>query len=412
MLRLFTFIFLLAAARAGAVTLPLSRAPDYALAHNPQLAAARLRIEEARGRLTAAGRLRNPEIELDFSQNVRTPERALGVAFTQRFPLTDRLRWEKAVSRAQLAAAEAEVRDAERKLVADVRMAAVKSAALSAQRDLRLQQLANSREQTQFVTERVAAGEASGVDASLLALETREIEIGLLQLETASATLSGELRLLLGVPASEVVEITGTLAAPGATPSQGAAAEGRADLEAARHLAEAAERSVGLARARRWEDIGVGLTLGGDLTDDAPEGFSNDYYLGFSFSLPLPLWNKNEGQIAEATAAAIRAGLEADALAFQIRGETEAARGEMAALARLIGEMDAALLPQAADVEAQLRTAYDAAQTPLPEVLRARSRRLDLAQRRLDALRDYHLARARYDAALGHQAARGGGTGK
>ena len=117
MFRTFTFIFILAAsAGAAEVRLTLDSAADYALTHNPTLAAARLRIEEARGRLQQSGRLSNPELEFDFTRNTMGREGSLGVALMQRFPLTARLRHEKAVSRAELAAAEAEVRDGERKL--------------------------------------------------------------------------------------------------------------------------------------------------------------------------------------------------------------------------------------------------------------------------------------------------------
>lgn len=413
MLRLSIFILsLVTTATAGAVTLTLDRATDYALAHNQALAAARLRIDEARGRVLGSGRLKNPEVDVEFGQNVRVSERGLRLEIMQRFPLTSRLRLEKAVSQAQLAAAEAEVRDAGRKLAAEVRVAAVKLVAVRSQRELRQQQLTNSREQSEFIAKRVAAGEASTVDAAMIDLETRQLTVELLQLETQRAALLGELRPLLGVDAGATVEITGTLAAPAALPSKGTSGENRADLEAARHSAEAARQVVGLAKAQKWEDIGVGLSVSGERTEDAPDGYSNDCFLGFRFSLPLPLWNRNEGRIAEATAAATRAALETDALALTIRSEAEAARGEMAALAKLIAEMDEGLLPMAGRVEEQLRTSYSTGQTPLTEVLRARTRRLELAQRRVDALRDYHLARARYDAAIGRNTPSGGKAGK
>ena len=133
------FLTCAASAWAGSVSLSVEGAADYALKRNPTLAAARLRIEEARGRLQQSGRLSNPELELDFTRNTVGPEGSAGIAFTQRFPLTARLRHEKAVSRAELAAAEAEVRDAERKLAAEVRIAAVKLLALGGQRELRTQ---------------------------------------------------------------------------------------------------------------------------------------------------------------------------------------------------------------------------------------------------------------------------------
>src|SRR5437870_1153509 len=124
----FIFIFLTGAvlAHAGGVALTVDGAADYALKHNPALAAARLRIDEARGRLLQSGRLSNPELEVEYSHMTRGQEGALGISLIQRFPLTARLRFEKDVSRAELAAAEAEVRDGERKLAADARALAVK----------------------------------------------------------------------------------------------------------------------------------------------------------------------------------------------------------------------------------------------------------------------------------------------
>src|SRR5690242_20708429 len=69
-----------ASAWAGHVSLSVEGAADYALKHNPTLTAARLRIEEARGRLQQSGRLTNPELELDFARNVRGQEGSASIA--------------------------------------------------------------------------------------------------------------------------------------------------------------------------------------------------------------------------------------------------------------------------------------------------------------------------------------------
>ncbi len=218
----------------------------------------------------------------------------------------------------------------------------MKLLAIRAQRELRQQQLTNSREQTEFITKRVATGETAAVDATLTELETQQLSVEPLQLETSRAALLGELRPLLGLGAADGLEITGSLAAPGGVPARGATGEGRADLGAARHTAEAARQSAGLARAQKWQDVGAGLTASGQRTEDAPEGFSKDYFLGIRLSVPLPFWNKNEGRIAESDAAARRAQKEIDALTLGIRAEAEAARTEMAALAKLVAEMGCA----------------------------------------------------------------------
>ena len=397
----FLLILSLAPALCAEVFFSPESAPAYAVKHNPALAAARLRIDEARGRLKQAGRFANPEIELELSRNLNAPEGAVGVAISQQFPLTARLRLEKAVSRAQLAAAEAEVRDAERKIRAEVGTAMVKVLALGGQRALRERQLANSRELSDFMQQRVAVGEASGVDAASVELETQILRFDLLQLSAERTTLLGELRALAGVRAGDVISIVGELPAPTSPPGRSRDPAQRPDFNAAQHNAEAAEQGAALARAQRWEDIRIGISVSRERSEDAPDGFGSDTFAGLRFSLPLPLWDTKAGRIEEADAAAKRAALETAALAFQIRAETATARDTMAALAKVVGELDGALLPKAAQIEKQFRESYASGLTPLTEVLRARDRRLALERQRLDALRDYHLARVRHAAALG-----------
>jgi cobalt-zinc-cadmium efflux system outer membrane protein len=57
---------LLCASPAAALTLPLSGIAARVRTHHPMLKAARLAIEEARGRLLGSGRLANPTFGYDF----------------------------------------------------------------------------------------------------------------------------------------------------------------------------------------------------------------------------------------------------------------------------------------------------------------------------------------------------------
>ena len=406
MLRFLFILFSIPALCAGAAEIRFSQesAPGYAVKHSPALAAARLRIDEARARLRQSGRFANPEIEVELSRNLNAPEGAVGVALSQQFPLTARLRLEKAVSRAQLAAAEAEVRDAERKLRAETGTAMVKLLALGGQRALRERQLTNSRELSDFMRQRMSVGEASAVDASSVELETQILRFDLLQLTAERTALLGELRAMAGIRAGDAITIDGELAAPGSLPGRLSDPARRPDFNAAQHNADAAKQGATLARAQRWEDIRIGLSVSRERLEDAPDGFQSDTFAGLRFSLPLPVWDTKVGRIEEADAAAKRAALEKDALAFQIRSETATARDAMAALAKVVSELDTALLPKAAQIEKQLRDAYAGGLTPLTEVLRARDRRLALERQRLDALRDYHLARVRHLSATGQTA--------
>jgi hypothetical protein len=93
--------------------------------------------------------------------------------------------------------------------------------------------------------------------------------------------------------------------------------------------------------------------------------------------------------------------MEADALAQSIRLEAEAALAEMRQWSELLREIDESFLPLARDQAAQAEKAYRAGHGDLQSLLRARSRTVELTTSRVDALRDYHLARTRHLAATG-----------
>ena len=207
---------------------------------------------------------------------------------------------------------------------------------------------------------------------------------------------------LLGLDADAGLKIAGAMPAI-AMPAK-ASWERRADYQLARVAEEAASAEIDLARAKKWEDVSAGLFLEGERMEDAPDGLSNSGFFGLRFSLPLPLWNKNEGEIAEKTAASQRAALETKALASGITNEAAAARAEMQASARLASETKDKLLPLIVEQTAKLDKAYESGQTDLLTVLRARDQRLQMEAAVRDAARDFHLARIRYEAATGRHA--------
>lgn len=229
-------------------------------------------------------------------------------------------------------------------------------------------------------------------------LESRQIEGENLMLAADEAVLLGELRPLLGVVGADRITITGELPAPKRLP---AATEvtGRPDILAAQSRAEAARSIVPEQRARRWEDFSLCASYTRDRTLDVPEPLETEQIIGFRFSLPLPLWNNNSGRIREAEVAARRAELEVDATKLSANADVFAARSAMGAYAKLISELDDKVLPAATRSEDQLRHSYSTGQTLVTDVLRARARRLELQRQRLDALREYQLARIRHAAA-------------
>ncbi len=382
------------------VVVSLASIGDRIRAQNPDLAAARLRVQEAVGRMNQSGRLSNPEIETGLEHNPRFREGKFEVGVSQRFPITDRLRLEKEVSLAELKSSEAEVREVERLLIGQAREAVVKVLATRQRRELLREQIGVSKEFADFLSGIAAKGEGSPLDASQAKLEATSLSMEIRQLDASETALVGELKPLLGMRPGEALGVSGTLPGP-SLPSASADPASRPDFQAARLNAQSAAQGVALEQARRYDDVEGGIFAGAERREDAPQGYDNEAIIGLRFKIALPFWDKNEGAVQEAEAKKIRKEKEAIALGRGIRLEAEAARAEMAEWISLIGEIDSTLLPLADEQTKLAEDAYRNAQGEIQSVLRSREKRLQLAAAKLEALREFHLARVRHETALG-----------
>ncbi|MBB5036218.1 TolC family protein [Prosthecobacter dejongeii] len=398
MSRSLLFLFCLAAS-SSASALSLSEIAPRVRDHHPQLKAARLAVEQARGRQLGAGRLANPTLGVQFQNESRVSPRSTEFSVDQAFPLTRRLTLEKQHSAQLVAAAELEVKDVERRLIAEARSLAVKLLALEKQRALRQQQTQLADKLSRFAKDRAAAGELSPLDAAQAQVDAQRLQLEARRLEIESVSLQGSLKPMLGIRPTEALKLTGDLPAlvmPGRVPWQQ-----RADYQLAQAKTEAAQTEAALAHARRYQDVSAGFFAAREQQDVSSRNTERTGFVGFRFSIPLPLWNRNQGEIAEKKASIERARLETEALATEITSEAETARQEMEANAALVSETRDKLLPLVKQQTDKLEKAYETGQTDLLTVLRAREQRLQLETAVLDASRDFHLARIRYDAAVG-----------
>jgi outer membrane protein, heavy metal efflux system len=395
------FVLTASALRAEpGLVVTLSSVGDRVRAQNPDLAAARLRIREALGRMNQSGRLANPELEAGFEHDPRMRERKFEVGFTQRFPITGRLALEKQVTMTEYKASEAEVREVERRIIAEAREAVVKVLAIRQRRELLDEQAKLSKEFSDFLSDIAAKGEGSPLDAGQAKLEAASLAVEMRQLDASEAAAGGTLKPLLGMRPGESLHVAGELPLP-SLPQGGSDPSRRPDFQAAKLEAVAAGQGVALEQARRYDDVEAGLFAAAERTEDAPEGYDKEALVGLRFKIPLPLWNTNEGAIEEAQAKKERKELEAVALGRSIRLEAEAARGEMAEWAKLLDELVGTLLPLAEEQAAAAEDAFRKGQGEIQTVFRNREKRLQLSAARLDALREFHLARVRHEAALG-----------
>lgn len=384
----------------SSVVVTLSSVGDRIRSQNPDLAAARLRIREAVGRANQSGRLPNPEIETSFEHNTAFREGRFEIGFSQRFPVTGRLRQEKEISAIEIQAAEAEVRETERRIAASAREGVVKILAVRERRNLLKQQVELANRFSTFLTDTAAKGEGSAIDAGQAKLEANGLALDLRKIDAEETALLGELKPLLGMKPGDSLVVSGNLPAAG-LPAASSDPSRRPDYQIARLEEKAAEQGIALEQSKRREDIEGGFFAAAERTEDAPNGYENEGIVGVRFKFPLPFWNKNEGAIQEAEAKTLRKKQETTALAANIRLEAEAARAEMAQWADMLREIEDKLLPLAEEQATLAETSYRNGQGEIQSVLRSREKHLELAASRLDALREFHLARVRHEAALG-----------
>ncbi len=364
---------------------------------NPELAAARFRIDEAVGLAKQSGKLENPTLDTGISRQTRNNEGSIEIGLTQKFPLTQRLKIEKEISATEIQAAEAEVRNVERLLIAEARQEFVKILAIRDRKNLLKQQQQLATELAGFISEKSKQGEISPLDAAQSKLASLQLTTQERLLNTEETAALGKLRPLLGIAPQTAVTLSGNPSGTKTTSIQ------RPDLTSAQLQLRAAETSIALEQANRKEDISASFFAAGERSEDAPNGSDDETIIGFKLSIPLPLWNNNQGNIDAATARRNRKEQELKALSNQISHESSTALTEMRQWAALISELDDKLIPLAKEQTELLEKSYKQGQGDLQLVLNSRQQTLELLASKIDATREFHLANIR------HQASRGGG---
>jgi len=392
------------------ITFPLIATPEVVVSlatvgrhihhQNPELAAARLTIQMARGRANQIGRLSNPQVETVFEGNRGFHETKFEVGFTQRFPVTGRLRLEREISQIEIKSSKSEVLEIERRLIGQARSIVVNILAERNRRQLLREQVALAGEFSDLVTKLAAKGEGSLVAVSQARVEAASLAIEIRQSNLVETSLVGELKPLLGMSPSEGLLITGTLPQP-AMPPRSEAIPSRPDLDLARLGEQAAIKEIDLGIARRYDDLEGGIFLASDRSMDAPSGYGRESIIGFQLKVPWPLWNHHDGAVQEAHAKYQKRKIEAATLRRSIGLEAETALAEMVESNLLIGEIQNTLLPLAVEQVAFLENAQGSGLGEIQEVYRARERRLLVAANQLEAIRAFNLARVRYDNATG-----------
>ena len=388
-----------------AETLDFDQAQKYALGHNPAIRAAYSTIGQARGKLLQAGLWPNPEIDLSYRSDVffggEGQNKAMA-SLMQRFPWSGRLARAQTVSRVEVAVALTDVRDAERKLILDVQKTFIQ-ARVAAEKAAALKKLIASMDSLIALNEaRRQSGQATAMTVNLAKVEKEGVRQQLLALEADEGAAVATLKGSLGMKAAESLTLSGSLAEIIGRLKPGANGTSlyRPDLVRASLESAAARAEIALARAEAWEDITVGVeyeymkTLNG--TD-----LMNDNFLGARVIVPLPVWNRNQGSVAEKTAGLEKAGGMLEAARLTAEAEIGTARVRAAKTAAIASHISKDSLPLLDETRGVLESAIQTGEANTSEAITLTNQEITQRLFYVDSLMNQAQALSELEAALG-----------
>lgn len=411
-LKILTVVVLWPALSATAETEPLSLTPEnavqIALAQNRDLAAARFAIEQAEARLVQAGLWPNPEIELSHEGDRffdEDTEYVWSAGFRQRFPITGRIAKARDVGRVDVAQAIAEVRNQERLLAGEV--LALARGLLVTQQKLDVNQaLQNTLQRLIDVSaKRLGAAEVSAADVNLAKLELQKLILAQSALRNEQEVATTALNPLLGRAPQSPVEMTGVagteLDLEAAAAVSRTAVDHRPDRQLAALGIDRADAEIKLARAEKWEDWTIGFDAKVERTAfDEPIRISDtDNLYALTVSVPLPLWNKNQGRIREAQATRRRAEAELAALELRISAEVQTADNQMHQLLGILKQYGAQAIPLAEQNIALLQQGYADGLVNVTAVIQAQQQLTELRQSYVQTLGEFLRAKTAWETA-------------
>lgn len=382
-------------------TLRVGYAEVLALARrrSPEAVAAERRVEVTRSAVVGARPWlqENPSLGFIAGPRFRTNDRVTDVYVTLGVPLEI-----YGVRGLRLDAAEGAVTrdqalrdDAARRAVSVALEAYARALHATALREAAEAQVALATDLVRVAEARQSAGEAGDLDLLAARVELARARRAVTSAEASVAAANAALRIALGLDPSQSLAVAGALddaRARYARSDLPAVPELRADLHAA-ELALTATRAEVALEARRALPVPM-LQLSYQREEGA------DVYLA-GLSLPLPLFQRNQRQAAEARA---RLGLltaERDFVRQRVETEVAAARSRLAAAREGLRLLEEDALPNLGATMRLVQRAYELGQADLTRVLVVRTQAAETRREHLDALLEVALAGVALDAARG-----------
>jgi cobalt-zinc-cadmium efflux system outer membrane protein len=396
---------------ASPAAITFDEAAREAIDHNLTLIAERYNVSIAQARQVTAALRPNPVLTLN---GMFPTSNALdnGVSPREQVVRTDFVferggKRERRIEAADEAKSVAELQllDSMRTLVLDVQNACVDVALATHNLTLAQESLDAFNAVVRVNIERVRTGDLAPVELSRSRLASLQFQNDVRIQESKLVVAQNRLKGLLGRSDSRPIEVDGDLRHDA----------GPVDLDAIRERALAARpdlRALKAEQARTAADLRlqiaqgkVDYTVSGEVHRQfqPPLTDSHGYVYGIYLSVPLPIFNRNQGEVARAGEEERQAAARVTAREAEVRRELEAAYQNYAAARDVVANIENRMLDQAREVRTTTEYSYRRGEASLIEFL-------DAVRAFNDTMHDYNDARAEFARSLYSLDSLAGGT--
>ena len=244
---------------------------------------------------------------------------------------------------------------------------------------------------------RAEKGDISGLELLRIEVERFAFERDASDARQALGAAKVALRTAVGQErVAEQFEVVGELTFPVVTRSRAElyrmALDARPDLRAAQAAREKARADIDLAKANAWWDITPQIEY---------QRIGPDNTIGFGFSLPIKLFDRNQGEIARTQAEAKRAEATREALLAQALAEVDLALAAVTAEQAKVALLRDTYLPKMKQARDTVEFAYQRGGVTLLDFLDAQRTYREKSLDYFRSIGNYHTALYQLEAAVG-----------
>jgi len=252
-------------------------------------------------------------------------------------------------------------------------------------------------------TIRFKKGYIAEVDLIRIRLQFIDFQSQVIQSVQEGETARADLRQLLRLSPVTVLELTSEFDYKRIDPDIGrlrtVALDARPDVRAKRFIMSQREADLRLAKAYRIPD----LTVGAGYAVQGPNGPDNPGQAQLNFSLPVPLFNRNQGGIMQAEVAVQTAEAELSKTLNQVENEVDVAYKNLLQSRRLVEAFLGGVLDDARSTFTIVERAYERGGATILDLLDAARTSRTIQQNYFEALFNYQRNVIQLESAVGQE---------